>query len=939
MKKFLSVFFLLGIFSACSMDLSDSTQVRSDSLTMPLSEAELIKVHILEDPTGRVAQDYVNYINSREISKNTALNEKTLVLPAQGFSSASGNIQTLAKVSESSRKVSVIVNSSLYPAIQNRLGRYMYDLEIDGYEVLLHVANGNGQPSALKNLIRQDFQNNGIRGVFLIGKFPVAWYEINDYNRGNIVSFPMDLYYTDLDGSWSDEDGNGIFDKHSGDVAPEIWMGRLCAVGMSDNNQTESEQINRYLDKNHAYRVGQNRLANRALAMINQDWKNNGFDDYFSTLYQNKTIIKDPEETVSSDRYRTEISTASSSGYESLLLASHSSWSLHSFNTGSFFHVNEIKKIESKVEFYNLFACSAARFTEADNLAGWYVLQQNFGLNVIGSTKSGGMLDFQYYYKPLSEGNSLGDSFLSWFQNIPLDSVYRQSWHYGMVMMGDPTLRLSRYQSVIADNYTNHVVPSLYLRGTLNQWGITPMNLVAPNVWQTVVHFEDGTNESFKFDVYGDWKLNFGDTDADGSVEEDGDNISVTQGSGYYRISFNDKTQTYRVEKVNLRGKVVLHLSIKTADDFRNLEGEWISLEKGNVVIAKSQIHSKLDEKNALLTFEDLPLGHYHIDWNCLKNTHLFSLTTSFDVTEKNVWSNQNLNVSVAGKRGEGSATFGFVMSGAGVETELIDEIAELYLNGKFYSSNRVTGYAYGSGDALLSVSELQPGNYRLSLKASKGGLYYFVSHEFKIDSSYTYENATLTVSSRPHESLYKEILFQGETSALKMKLVADHLWQCKANVSSNERFHFQTINETTIINFGDFNADGKVEQNGTYIFLDKDSIVLFDDLKGTYTIQEKQLKTQAKIDFYGYKGSREGLIGKTASLYSNETYLQEVPVQDLQNSDFPFTLIKNIGSGKYRLTLNFKTGNTNYSGTMNFTINEKNTNFHGSLFVSRSVF
>ena len=39
--------------------------------------------------------------------------------------------------------------------------------------------------------------------------------------------FPCDLYFMDLDGAWTDSDGDGALDIHDGDVRPEIFIGRL----------------------------------------------------------------------------------------------------------------------------------------------------------------------------------------------------------------------------------------------------------------------------------------------------------------------------------------------------------------------------------------------------------------------------------------------------------------------------------------------------------------------------------------------------------------------------------------------------------------------------------------------------------------------------------------------------------------------------------------
>uniref|UniRef100_UPI00405697AE CotH kinase family protein n=1 Tax=Candidatus Electrothrix sp. TaxID=2170559 RepID=UPI00405697AE len=106
----------------------------------------------------------------------------------------------------------------------------------------------------------------------------------------------------------------------------------------------------------------------------------------------------------------------------------------------------------------------------------------------------------------------------------------------------------------------------VFFRGTPNNWGLTAMQLVGDNLWQTKVIFKETDNppNRFKFDVNGDWIFNFGDTDQrcrDKSVcegtaitrsDNNGRAVSdiVVNGLGTYNITFNDETRHYRVERV-----------------------------------------------------------------------------------------------------------------------------------------------------------------------------------------------------------------------------------------------------------------------------------------------------------------------------------------------------------------------------------------------------
>jgi len=89
----------------------------------------------------------------------------------------------------------------------------------------------------------------------------------------------------------------------------------------------------------------------------------------------------------------------------------------------------------------------------------------------------------------------------------------------------------------------------IHVRGTNNAWSVTPMVLVDDNTWMLVAEFGASGSERFKFDVNGDWSENYGDSNADGTAENQGNDIPVTDGAGNYEITFNDSTLAYTLAK------------------------------------------------------------------------------------------------------------------------------------------------------------------------------------------------------------------------------------------------------------------------------------------------------------------------------------------------------------------------------------------------------
>lgn len=89
-----------------------------------------------------------------------------------------------------------------------------------------------------------------------------------------------------------------------------------------------------------------------------------------------------------------------------------------------------------------------------------------------------------------------------------------------------------------------------------NDWGATPDGLMTydpySDQWRTIITLKEG---EMKFRLNSDWGVNYGDTGANGSLEDGGDNIKVA--AGKYLVSMNVNEKTYTILPVtNLWGIV-----------------------------------------------------------------------------------------------------------------------------------------------------------------------------------------------------------------------------------------------------------------------------------------------------------------------------------------------------------------------------------------------
>ncbi len=349
-----------------------------------------------------------------------------------------------------SPKISILVNSTIYHEIQSSLDQYKSDIESLGYTTEIRNDAWSNHED-IRTYLYDEWLHNALAGCLIVGNLPYAMYEMG----GDI--FPIDLYYTDLDGGWLDFNHNGLYDYHmegDGDKEPEIWLGR---VTISSEWDDEISLIKNYFRKIHDYREGNLSQPNRALLYVDDDWQGSTdeWDDDLSLLYQNRTVENDVFITNATDYKERLIQ-----GYEWIQVhchANHSakrhSFKIHDgidndgdnltdeddecFRAGGIVNSSDIRTIDPKALFYNIFTCTSADYTVPDYLCGWYIFTSVYGIACIGSAKSGAMLHFSDFYGPLSEGKCLGEAFKEWFIIWGEDSP---SWFYGMTIIGDPIL-------------------------------------------------------------------------------------------------------------------------------------------------------------------------------------------------------------------------------------------------------------------------------------------------------------------------------------------------------------------------------------------------------------------------------------------------------------------------------------------------------------------
>ncbi len=440
-------------------------------------------------------------------------------------------------------KLLVLVNSHIYSSLKFEIDRYADDIGI-GYTVELYETSG-GTPQNLRNFIIS--QSNNLVGCIFIGSMPDFIFEIEyDVIARHYTSFPCDLFYIDLDGAWSDEDSDGLYDSHipgMGDVAPEIFLGRIDASRFSQNGEDQIEDLRGYFNRDHNYWSGAYSFRKTGLTYSDEDWKydmnvNGGMPELYG---QNNFLLFTDERVRAEDYINNRLE---NDQYEFIQVAVHSDENTHYFNVDGVYpktiSSDEIRNTSLKALGYNLFACSACDYTRDNFLGGAYIFNNSEkSLVAVGSTKIGSMLQFYAFYNPLGENKPIGQAFKEWFDFIAPYNDYSRAWHYGMTIIGDPMVKFNCGDSnhgPLADIGSNRRVlwpdTSIQINASIKDDGL-PAGLQVTQLWEKIsgpgdVLFDnkDAPSTSMNISSTGDYRIKLTATDGE-YVSEDFTDIKV----------------------------------------------------------------------------------------------------------------------------------------------------------------------------------------------------------------------------------------------------------------------------------------------------------------------------------------------------------------------------------------------------------------------------
>jgi hypothetical protein len=243
--------------------------------------------------------DELQYVISRK-SKNASTWTQLAILPATSVSYVDTNVTvggtyeySLTKYPEPPAAVSgyifagikapfvddrgkllLIVDNTYATDLSTELSQFQQNLAGDGWTVIRHNVSRLARPPDVKAIIQTEYASDptNVRCVFLFGHIPVPYsgnYTADDHDDHK-GAWPADVYYGDMDGSWTDSSvnttiatrpenhnvpGDGKFDQSTLPSNLELQVGRVDLANMpAFLPKTEKDLLRQYLQKNNDFR-------------------------------------------------------------------------------------------------------------------------------------------------------------------------------------------------------------------------------------------------------------------------------------------------------------------------------------------------------------------------------------------------------------------------------------------------------------------------------------------------------------------------------------------------------------------------------------------------------------------------------------------------------------------------------------------------------------
>ena len=361
-----------------------------------------------------------------------------------------------APLVEDRGKVVLIVDSTYAADLSAELARLDQDLLGDGWQVLRHDVARDENPSNVKALIQSDYAADpaNVKAVFLFGHVPVVRSGNLNVDGHQPRPMPADVFYGDMDGDWTDSDGDGVFDQNTIPTDVELEVGRVDFADLPGRLTWngpptfpgELELLRQYLNKDHSFRQGLMAVPRRALV-------GDGFgifrgQAFAASGYRNFAPFFGPANIVAAN-------TATNAPFDEkwvALLGVNSYLWAYGCGAGSYSSMSglgthsdydevwstDIVDTDARAVFMMMFGSWLAEWDTEDNIMRAALATPTYGLTCSWSGRP------HHFYHHMALGETIGYGIRLSQNNSVLyqNQVNRYTRGVHIALMGDPTLRM-----------------------------------------------------------------------------------------------------------------------------------------------------------------------------------------------------------------------------------------------------------------------------------------------------------------------------------------------------------------------------------------------------------------------------------------------------------------------------------------------------------------
>ncbi|MGC3989196.1 MAG: fibronectin type III domain-containing protein [Chthoniobacteraceae bacterium] len=348
--------------------------------------------------------------------------------------------------------VLLVVESTVGSALTTDLTQLQQDLVGDGWTVVRHDVATTDSVKSVKNWIVNQYNASPTttKALFLFGHVPVP-YSGNfnpDGHANHVGAWPADTYYADMDGVWTDTTvrntsaarkanrnvpGDGKFDQSKIPGKVELQEGRVDLSSMSlFFPQTETDLLQQYLQRDHAFRTGQLVVNQRALiddnfaGIKNQPFSARAWSDFSVLVGAGQTTTGDWQASASAGSYL---------------------WA-YGCGAGNYGYCNGVGDSKtfttttSQVVFTELLGSYFGDWDNDGNFLRVMLANNGYGLTCVWSGRPQWTFDYMAMGFPIGYCTKLSENNNGEYVAL----TYQRGVH--MALMGDPTLRMASVQPV-----------------------------------------------------------------------------------------------------------------------------------------------------------------------------------------------------------------------------------------------------------------------------------------------------------------------------------------------------------------------------------------------------------------------------------------------------------------------------------------------------------